>query len=247
MVDTTRLAGKVALVTGGSSGIGRRTVQRFLAEGATVVVADLRGASSESAAADPERVLGIDCDVSSEDDTRAAIAAAIERFGRLDVLVNNAGITGTPGRVHECTPEQWDRVQAVNVRGAFLMMRAAIPFMLEAGGGSIVNLASVGAFVHVGGGSAYAPSKGALLMLTRQAAIDYARDGIRVNAVCPGITETPILDGAPGGIDLLAGLVPIGRLGRPEEIASLIAYLASDEAGFVTGSAVLIDGGMTSV
>jgi meso-butanediol dehydrogenase/(S,S)-butanediol dehydrogenase/diacetyl reductase len=246
MEENTRLRDTVAIVTGGASGIGSATVARFLAEGASVVVADLRGGSLVFPEELRDRVVGIDCDVTREEDARHAVATAQERFGGLNVLVNSAGITGAPGRIHEYDVEAWDRVFDVNVRGAFLMMRAAIPPMLGTGG-SIVTLASVGAFVHAGAASAYAPSKGAVLMLSRQAAIDYAKDGIRVNAVCPGLVNTPILDGAPGGPEELGRFVPIGRLGEPGEIAALIAYLASAEAGFVTGSAMLIDGGMTAI
>ncbi len=244
-MDTTRLKGKVAIITGASSGIGTATAIRFVQEGAKVVATGRSGKQFELAKAYPDSIVAVTCEVSDEDQVNATVQTAIDRFGRLDVLVNNAGITGNLARVHETDPKEWDRVQNTNVKGSFLFMRAGIPQMLKQGGGSIINVGSVASFVHAAGSSAYPPSKGALLMLTKQAASDYIHDNIRVNIVCPGIVETSILDGAPVSLEVLATYVPIGRLGKPEEIAPFIAYLASDESGFATGASFLIDGGHT--
>jgi len=243
-MDSERLKGKVALITGAASGIGRATAARFLAEGAVAVQADLPGALGAPAG---EGGLTLDCDVTDPAQVEAAIAEIARRYGRLDVIVNNAGITGAVGRIHEYDLAEWQRVLATNVTGAFLTMRYGIPLMLESGGGSIVNVASVGSFVFAGGSAAYTPSKGALLMLTRQGAIEYVKDGIRVNAVCPGLIDTPILDGAPITRDELGAFVPAGRVGSVDEITPLIAYLASDEASYTTGASFLIDGGLTAV
>jgi NAD(P)-dependent dehydrogenase (short-subunit alcohol dehydrogenase family) len=244
-MDTTRLKGKVAIVTGASSGIGAATVERFVGEGAKVIAAGRSGKQFELEMKYPGSVVAVTCEVADEGQVAAMVTTCIDKWSRVDVLVNNAGIVGNAGRIHEYDPKEWDRVQNTNVRGPFLCMKHAIPHMLKQGGGSIVNVGSVASFIHAPGSSAYPPSKGALLMLTRQAASQYFRDNIRVNICCPGPVETPILDGAPVGLDTLALSVPIGRLGRPEEVAALIAYLASDEAAFCTGASFLIDGGLT--
>ncbi|GAA3886423.1 SDR family oxidoreductase [Leifsonia kafniensis] len=243
----SRFDGKVAIVTGAGSGIGKAIAWRLAQEGARVVAADISGSEAETAAAFPHAIVPLHCDVSRPEDIDALLSFTEERFGRLDVLYNNAGITGAALRAHEYELEEWDRVMDINVRGAFLAMRGAIRLMLRNGGGNIVNTASVASLISAPGSFAYPPSKGAVIMMTRQAAMEYAREGIRVNAICPGLIRTPILDGAPVGHDVLAQQVPMGRLGEPEEVASLAAFLGSDEAAFITGQGFFIDGGQTSV
>lgn len=242
-----RLEGKVAVITGAGSGIGAAMALRFAAEGARVVAADVSDAVRRVASEAPESITPVHCDVADPVSVDALYARCDELFGRVDVLCNNAGITGPAGRTHEYDLDAWDRVMGVNVRGAFLVLRGALRRMLENGGGSVVNTASISALVYSPGSAVYPPSKGAVVMMSRQAAIEYVRDGIRVNAVCPGLIRTPILDGATVSPDELGQVVPIGRLGQPEEVASLALYLASDEAGFVTGQTFVIDGGMTSL
>lgn len=220
---------------------------RFVREGAKVVAAGRSGKQFELAKAFPDSVVAVKCEVSDPEAVDAMIKTCQEQFGRLDVIVNNAGITGKVGRIHEYDIDEWDRVMDTNVKGAFLVMRAGIPLMLKQGGGSIINVGSVASFITAPGSAAYPPSKGALLMLTKQAASQYFKDNIRVNIVCPGCVKTPILDGAPVGLDVLASTIPIGRLGEPSEISPFIAYLASDESSFTTGASFVIDGGQTIV
>jgi NAD(P)-dependent dehydrogenase (short-subunit alcohol dehydrogenase family) len=240
-----RLEGKVALVTGASTGIGRAVALRFAREGARVV-AVARGEALETlrteavGAIDPQR-----CDVADPTAVAALAAYCRERYGRLDVLCNNAGIGGkTNVRIHELEVEDWDRVLGTNLRGAFLVLKHLIPLMLAAGGGSIVNMASIGSFRATPGSAAYITSKGGLLLLTRTAALEYVNDNIRVNAVCPGVTRTEILDKVPQEFqDMLTSRVPMGRMGTPDEVAALTLFLASDEASYITGAAYIIDGG----
>lgn len=246
-MDSTRLKDKVAIVTGASSGIGTATVIRFVQEGAKVIAAGRSGKQFELQEAYPDSVVAVTCEVTDPVQVEAMVKTCQERFGRLDIIFNNAGITGKVGRVHEYRIEDWDYVQDTNLKSAFLLMRAGIPLMLAQGGGSIINCGSVECFMTAPGSSAYPVSKGGMLMLTRQAAADYFKDNIRVNIVCPGCVDTPILDGAPVGRDVLATYIPIGRLGTPEEIAPFVAYLASDESSFVTGASFIMDGGQTIV
>lgn len=196
----------------------------------------------------PGTMAAIGCDVSSETAIDTAVNTVVERFGKIDVLVNNAGI-GNPRRIrlHEQEPDEWDRVMAVNVRGMFLMLRAVIPHMLRNGGGSVVNMASIGSYRATALSSPYITSKGAALMMTRAAALDYARDNIRVNAVCPGTTNTDILAGSSREtIDMLVARAPQGELVEPEEVAALVAFLASDEAPHITGGSYIIDAGRSA-
>jgi NAD(P)-dependent dehydrogenase (short-subunit alcohol dehydrogenase family) len=254
-----RLAGRVALVTGGGSGIGRATVRRFAAEGAAVAVLDVRGdAAAETVELVPGgSAMALTADVTVAAEVDAAVHAAVERFGRLDVLINNAGSFGALGSVEIVDEEDWDRCMAVNVKGVQLCARAALRHFAPASGESaaIVNIASVAGLVGIGWASAYCASKGAVVALTRQMAIDLGPRRVRVNAICPGTVLTPMSEpllAVRGGGDLAAGIAmtvekyPIGRLGTPDEIANLALFLAGEEASFLTGSIVAADGGMTA-
>lgn len=241
-----RLRNKITIVTGAGSGIGRAIALRFAAEGATVIAVARRQEALDVLADEAEgRVVPFACDVSIPEQVESLFRACQERFGRLDVLANNAGIGGdslTP--LHEISLESWDNVMNTNVRGMFLVLKHAIPLMLASGGGSVVNMASVGSFRASAGSGAYITSKGAVLMMTRVAALDYVHQNIRVNAVCPGIIKTAILGGVPESLlNELSGTVPQGRLGTPEEVASVALFLASDEASHVTGASYVVDGG----
>ena len=252
-----RLAGKVAIVTGGASGIGEATCRIFAQAGAMgVVVADVIDAAGEALAAalgtSGSSVLFHHLDVSLEPQWREATQAVLGRYGRLDILVNNAGISvvsaGMP-LVEVTSEESWDRVLGVNAKGVFLGMKHAIPAMRRSGGGSIVNVASIYAMVGSPLGTAYSASKGAVRALTRTAAVQYAAEGIRVNAVFPGFVETSMtreLHARPGMREGRISLTPLGRLGTPEDIALGILFLASDESRYMTGSELVIDGGMTA-
>jgi NAD(P)-dependent dehydrogenase (short-subunit alcohol dehydrogenase family) len=255
VVAMGRLEGKVAVITGAGSGIGRVAATLFAAEGAKVVVADVVADQAESTVAEITGAGGtataVTVDVSDEGQVDAMVAAAVSAYGGLHVLFNNAGIfPDDDGGVLDTPPSTWDKVMDVNLKGVWLGCRAAVPAMLESGGGSIVNVAS---FVALMGAAtaqiAYTASKGGVLSLTRELAVEYARKGIRANSICPGPIETPLL------AELLADParrqrrlvhIPIGRFGRPEEIARAALFLASDDASFVTGSALVVDGGITA-
>jgi NAD(P)-dependent dehydrogenase (short-subunit alcohol dehydrogenase family) len=251
-----RLAGKNALITGGGSGIGRAMALAFVAEGARVFVADMRGDDAEETVLQVQQVGGdaaaFQADVSLSAEVQAMIGACLDRFTRIDVLCNNAGIGSTQSVVD--TPEDlWEAVFAVNVRGMFLCCKYALPHMIEAGGGVIVNTASVAGLVGLKNRAAYCASKGAVVSLTRAMAVDHVQQKIRCNCICPGTVDSPwvgrLLDAAPDPAAERAALVarqPMGRLGTPEEVARAAVYLASDDADFVTGSALVIDGGLTA-
>lgn len=253
-----RLAGKVALVTGGCSGIGLAIVERFVAEGAQVLVADIQDEKgADLAARFTGRAEYRRCDVTIEADIIAAVDAAEAAFGGLDILVNNAGAGGAPAGVTELTAEAWDATMALLLRGPMLGTRHAAPRMIARGGGAIVNIASIAAF-EAGWGLAYGVAKAGVLHLTKLSAPELAQHNIRINAICPGVIVTPIFGGSVGlsraAADQMTGslaeaaaqMQPIRRAGRPEDIAAAALYFASDEAGFVTGAHQLVDGGITT-
>jgi NAD(P)-dependent dehydrogenase (short-subunit alcohol dehydrogenase family) len=244
---TKRLEGLVAVVTGGGSGMGAGIAKAFVAEGARVVVADISGKQDSVAERLGEACVPVKADVSRSSDVQAMLETAIKRFGRLDVLCNNAGIEGALAPTGEYTEQEFDRVWNVNARGVFLGMRYGIPLMLSGEGGSIINTASIAATVGFETMPAYCASKGAVLMLTKVAALEYAAKRIRVNAICPGPIRTEMVAGLPAEyVGVIEKMVPAGRMGEVTEIASLAVYLASNESRFVTGTAVAIDGGYTA-
>ena len=250
-----RLDGKVAVITGGASGIGAATAKRFAAEGAAVVVADLNEGGArevvDACVAAGGRAVCQRVDVSLEADVQAVMARAVADYGRLDVVFNNAGLGGAIGPLEETRVEDWDRTQAVLLRGVFLGIKHAIPHLRAAGGGAIISTASVAGIRAGAGPHAYSAAKAGVINLTRTAAVELARDSIRVNCICPGGIHTPLLSsrfpgGAEGLTPLLAMLQPLPRAGYPEDIAAMALFLASDEAGFVTGAAMVVDGGFTA-
>ena len=247
MASGVDLGGRVALVTGAGSGIGAAVVGRFAAAGATVVAVDIDRNRVEATAREHDSI-AVEADVTEE----AAVVRAVERAeaaGGLAVLVNVAGV-GSTTSAPDTTVEVWDHVMSVNARGPFLMCKHAIPRMAERRAGSIVNVASVAGLVGLRNRAAYCASKGAVIALTRALAVDHVGDGIRVNAVCPGTVDTPwvrrLVEDAGESLDALRARQPMGRLGTPEEIAEAVLYLAGDAAGFVTGTALVIDGGLTA-
>jgi NAD(P)-dependent dehydrogenase (short-subunit alcohol dehydrogenase family) len=243
-----RLEHKTAIITGAGSGFGRAMALRFSAEGARVLAADMTGNEAKVAAEAKGEVLPYRCDVTNADQVAAMVATCEARFGRVDVLCNNAGIGGSAGkRIHEVSYEDWDRVMAVNLRGAFSVLKHALPLMIKSGGGAVVNTASIGGFLATPTSSAYIASKGGVVMLTRVAALEYVKDNIRVNAVCPGVCQTGIIEGmSPDMYGMLAAQIPQGRLGTADEVASLALFLASDEAAHITGACYIIDGGRSA-
>jgi NAD(P)-dependent dehydrogenase (short-subunit alcohol dehydrogenase family) len=241
-----RASDRVAVVTGGGSGIGLATCARLAEDGFTVAALDLRPSAAADVAA-----LTLVCDVTDEADVSAAMTAVTSRFGGIDVLVNNAGITGSSraARCHETPVEEWDRVLAVNVRGPFLCSRAVLPSMVARGSGHIITIASVAGLVAFPGRCAYTASKGAAIMLTRSIAVDYAAAGVRANAVCPGMVYTPMTSWRLDQPDLRAeveGRIPAGRVATPDEIAEAVALLASGRLAYMTGHPLVVDGGMSA-
>jgi NAD(P)-dependent dehydrogenase (short-subunit alcohol dehydrogenase family) len=248
-----RLAGRVALITGAASGIGRATAERFAAEGASVMITDVNDEGGKATASElgsrGHPVAYVHLDVVSEGEWQRAVEDVVEQFGGLDVLVNNAGVRGEPEPVEETSLASWERSIAVMQTGVFLGLKWAAPPLLESRHASVVNISSVfGSSGGFGTSPAYHAAKGAVRALTKSAALRWAKRGIRVNSVHPGFIDTPLLRpaAAPGSSrfeQAVLDVTPLGRLGRPEEVAAGIAYLASDDATFVTGSELYIDGG----
>ena len=243
-----RFTDKVVLVTGAANGIGRAAAVAFATEGARVAILDrTEDGLRETAAAVSEAggdVLSIMCDVSLPEQVAAAIKQVVGRFGRLDVAFNNAGVENEAAALHEIELEDWDRILGINLRGTFLCMKHEIAQMVRQGNGVVVNTSSGAGICGVEGGASYAASKHAIIGMTKSAALDYAKQNIRVNAVLPGNIETPMMNRFTGGdIQKAIDLEPVGRLGQPEEIAESVLWMSSDLGGFVTGSTIVVDGG----
>ena len=250
-----RLDGKVAVITGAASGIGRGTAIRFAGEGAAVVLADLNVEGGEAAVRDCKenggRAVFQKTDVSAEAEVKAAVARAVKEFGRLDIMFNNAGLGGAVGPIDETTVENWDKSLAVLLRSVFLGMKFAIPEMRKAGGGSIISTASVAGLRGGAGPHAYSAAKAAVINLTRSVALEVGKDRIRVNCICPGGINTPLINTRmPGGEavaeQFLAMIQAIPRAGHPQDVAAMALFLASDDSEWVTGAAMVVDGGLTA-
>ena len=251
-----RLKGESALITGGGSGLGRAIAQAFAREGAKVAVAGRRLDKLEETVSEIERQGGqafpIMCDVTSADDAKRGVAETKERFGGLNILVNNAGALHV-STIETIPEEEWDRIMNVNVKGLFLMSRAALTELRKAGGGSIVNIGSILGLIGAKERAAYCTSKGGVTMLTKAMALDHAHENIRVNCICPAIVETDLVrglfDSAPDGEALRrarATLIPLGRMGRPEDVAEMAVFLASRESSWMTGATIPVDGGLSA-
>ena len=245
--------GRVAFVTGAANGIGRATALAFAREAANVVVADVSEEGNQETSRMIEelggRALAVRCDVSRPEDVKAALDKALEAFGRLDFAFNNAGVEQPITAAAEITEEEWNRIIRINLSGVFLCMKYEIPLMLKQGGGAIVNTASGAGVKGFAGQAAYAAAKHGVIGLTKSAALDYASQNIRINAVCPGIIATPMMQRFTGGTTegerRVIAHEPIGRMGKPEEIAATVVWLCSDAAAFVVGHAMVVDGGQT--
>ncbi|MGI9597572.1 MAG: SDR family NAD(P)-dependent oxidoreductase [Acidimicrobiales bacterium] len=251
-MTSAALENRVAIVTGAGSGIGAATAVRFASEGAAVVAVDIRGSKAQDTATSivdaGGHALAIEADVSQAGDVERMVEQTVAEHGGLDVLFSNAG-TIRPGTVVELSVDDWDLVMAVNVRSIFLGGKYAVPAMLERGGGSIINTASISGLHGDGGAVAYAASKAAVINLTRAMATDHSADGIRVNAICPGTIATPPVNrmvSDPAVMDINVRAHSLGRIGQPEEIAAAALWLASDESSFVTGEHLVVDGGLRS-
>ena len=252
--DDGSFTGKVAFITGAASGIGRATALAFARAGASVIVADLADdANAETARLVEQaggRALAVTCDVTSSQDVKAALDQGIGAFGRLDFAFNNAGVENEVKPAAEVTEDEWSRGIAVNLTGVFLCMKHEIPLMLEQGGGAIVNTSSGAGVKGFPGGAHYVAAKHGVVGLTKSAALDYAASNVRINAICPGIIDTAMMQRFTGGTpegraEVIAG-EPIGRMGSPEEIAAAVVWLCADAAAFVVGHAMVVDGGQTT-
>jgi NAD(P)-dependent dehydrogenase (short-subunit alcohol dehydrogenase family) len=245
---TDRLRGKVAVVTGAGSGIGKAIAELFITEGAKVVAVDISGNQDTVAASLGPNCVPFHADVSKSADVQAMLAAAVSKFGGLHVLCNNAAIEGHMAPVGEYPEDEWEKVMAINLRSVFLGMRYGIPVMLKAGGGSIVNTASMAAMVAFPNMAAYCAAKGGVKQLTKTAAVEYAAQGIRANAICPGTIKTAITAALPPEyIKAIIAANPVKRIAEPVEVAQLAVFLASDESSFITGTEITIDGGYTAI
>ena len=250
-----RIQGKVAVITGAASGMGRATALRFAKEGASVVLTDLNSQGGETAVAECAaaggRAVFQRTDVTSEADIKAAVDRAVKEYGRLDIMFNNAGVGGAMGPIEKVESGDWDRTMAVLLRAVFLGMKYSIPEMRKAGGGSIISTASVAGLRAAGYLAAYSAAKAAVVNLTQAVAIEVGHDRIRVNCICPGGVNTPLVRGRKPGAEeaaekSMARMQPIPRAGRPDDIATMALFLASDEADWITGTAMVVDGGMNT-
>jgi NAD(P)-dependent dehydrogenase (short-subunit alcohol dehydrogenase family) len=247
-----RLDGKVAVITGAGGGMGREAAVLFSEEGAKVCAADIDASLVEEVAAELNDGLAVQVDVANGDSVKAMYAAAAERFGGIDVLYNNAGISpADDDSILETEEDAWDRVQNVNTKGVFLCCKHGIPYLLERGGGSVINVASFVALVGAATSQiSYTASKGAVLSLSRELGVQFARQGVRVNALCPGPVETPLLlrifGDDPAAYERRRLHLPMGRLAKPREIVNAALFLASDESSYVNGATFLVDGGLTA-
>jgi NAD(P)-dependent dehydrogenase (short-subunit alcohol dehydrogenase family) len=245
-----RLTGKIAVITGGAAGIGRATALCFAREGAKVVISDInekKGAETVRELKELEHeAIFIRTDVSKEEDIQHLIAATVKTFGGVDLLFNNAGVGNSELRIADMTVEEWDRVVDINLKGVFLGMKYAIPEMEKRGGGSIINTSSLLGFKGKKYLSPYNASKGGVILLTQNAAVEYGTKGIRVNAIAPGVIDTSIVDGWRKNDRIWAAISKsnaLGRVGQPEEVAKAVLFLASDDASYITGTTILVDGG----
>jgi NAD(P)-dependent dehydrogenase (short-subunit alcohol dehydrogenase family) len=248
----TRLDGKVAVITGAGGGMGREAALLFCHEGARVCVADVDGEAAERTAAEAGDAFGIEVDVAREDEVRRMYDETTDRYGGIDVLYNNAGISpADDASILETEADAWQRVQDVNAKGVYLCCKLGIPHLLERGGGSVINVASFVALVGAATSQiSYTASKGAVLSLSRELAVQFARQGVRVNALCPGPVETPLLlrifGDDPAAYERRRVHLPMGRLAKPREIVNAALFLASDESSYVNGATFVVDGGLTA-